>query len=111
MKVRKGDEVLIISGVYKNSKGRVLKVLPKKERVIVEGINFRKHHSKPTQQMPQGGIIEREAPIHVSNVMVICPANGKPTRVSKKALDGEGKASRNRVRYSKKYDEVIPAGE
>lgn len=111
MHVRKGDEVLVISGNYKGQRGRVLKVFPDKNRVIVEGINFIKRHMRPTQQFPQGGIIEREAPIHASNVMVILPTNGKPTRVSKKVLDGEGKTSRKRVRYSKKYDEIIPTGE
>jgi large subunit ribosomal protein L24 len=111
MHVRKGDEVLVITGNYKGKRGRVLKVFPKKNRVIVEGINFIKRHTRQSQQFPQGGIIEREAPIHASNVMVICPGNNKPTRVSTKVLDGEGKKSRNRVRYSKKYDEIIPAGE
>lgn len=111
MHVRKNDQVMVISGDERGKKGRVLKVFPKTNRIIIEGVNFIKRHSRPTQQNPQGGIIEREAAIHASNVMVLCPSNNKPTRVSKKLLEGEGKRSRQKVRYSKKYDEIIPSGE
>lgn len=111
MHVRKGDQVLIISGDYKDKRGRVLKVFPKKDRVIVEGVNFIKRHTRPSQKNTQGGIIEKEAPVHVSNVMVILPGKNLPTRVSTKVLDGEGKSNKRRVRYSKKYDEIIPSGE
>ena len=64
MRVRKNDQVLVLSGNYKGKKGKVLKVFPEESRVIVEGVNFIKRHSRPTQQNPQGGIIEKEAPIH-----------------------------------------------
>jgi large subunit ribosomal protein L24 len=68
MRIKKGDHVVVITGKYKGVKGRVLKAFPKTERVIVERVNFIKKHTRPTQQNPQGGIIEREGPIHVSNV-------------------------------------------
>ncbi|MEJ2628253.1 MAG: 50S ribosomal protein L24 [bacterium] len=87
MKVVKNDNVLVLSGNNKGKSGRVLKVLPQKNRIIVEGINFIKKHARPTQKNPQGGIIEKEASIHVSNVMVICPKCNTPTRVGNKILD------------------------
>lgn len=111
MHVRKNDQVQIISGDHRGKRGKVLKVFPDKNRVIVEGINLIKRHTRPSQQNPQGGIIEKEAPIHASNVMVIAPSSNVPTRVSSKVLDGEDKKSRRRVRYSKKYDEILPSGE
>jgi large subunit ribosomal protein L24 len=94
MKVVKNDMVLVISGNSKGKKGKVLKVFPAKQRVIVEGVNFIKRHTKKSQKNPQGGIIEKEAPIHASNVMVICPKCGKPARIGRKVLDG-GKRIRN----------------
>lgn len=111
MHVKKGDQVVVISGDDKGSKGRVLKAFPKRNRVIIEGVNLIKRHTRPNQQNPNGGIIEKEASIHASNVMVIAPSANAPTRVSKTQNEGEGKASRRRSRYSKKYDEIIPSGE
>ncbi len=87
MKIRRDDTVLVISGNDKGKRGRVLRVIPEQDRLIVEGIRMMKRHTKPTQRDPQGGIVEREAPIHVSNVMVIDPHNDEPTRVGKKRLD------------------------
>ena len=87
MKIRRDDTVLVISGNDKGKRGRVLRVIPEQDRLIVEGIRRMKKHTKPTQRDPQGGIVEREAPIHVSNVMVIDPHNDEPTRVGKKRLD------------------------
>ena len=87
MKIRRDDTVLVISGNDKGKRGRVLRVIPEPDRLIVEGIRMMKKHTKPTQRDPQGGIVEREAPIHVSNVMVIDPHNDEPTRVGKKRLD------------------------
>ena len=87
MKIRRDDTVLVISGNDKGKRGRVLRVIPEQDRLIVEGIRMLKKHTKPTQRDPQGGIVEREAPIHVSNVMVIDPHNDEPTRVGKKRLD------------------------
>jgi large subunit ribosomal protein L24 len=94
MKVVKNDMVLVVSGNAKGKKGKVLKVFPAKQRVIVEGVNFIKRHTRKSQKNPQGGIIEKEAPIHASNVLVICPKCGKPTRIGRKVLE-DGKRIRN----------------
>ena len=102
MKVVKNDKVVVISGNYRGEEGKVLKVFPKTNKVIVEGVNFIYRHTKPSQKNPQGGIIEKEAPIHVSNVMVICPNCDNPARIGKKVLeDGQ------RVRYCKGCGEMI----
>lgn len=81
LSIRKGDRVEVIAGKDKGKKGKVLLALPKEERVMVEGITMIKRHVRPTRKVPQGGIQEREAPIHVSNVQVICPSCGQPTRI------------------------------
>ena len=81
MHVKKGDKVMVISGKDKGKTGVILSAFPKKDRVLVEGVNIVKKHSKPSQMNPQGGIISQEAPIHVSNVMPIDPKTGEPTRV------------------------------
>lgn len=89
MKVVKNDNVIVISGNYKGKKGKVLKVFPKQNRVIVEGVNFIKRHTRPTQKNQQGGIVEKEAPIQVSNLMVICPKCDTPTRLGRKMLENK----------------------
>ena len=91
MKVMKNDNVLVISGNYKGKKGKVLKVFPRDRRVIVEGVNFIKRHTKPTQKNPQGGIVEKEAPVHVSNLMVVCPKCDTPSRLGRKILEDGSK--------------------
>lgn len=101
MHVKKGDKVKVITGKDKGKTGVILKALPKKDRVIVEGVNIVKKHAKASQENPQGGIIEFEAPIHVSNVMVIDPKTGEPTRVGYKIEDGK------KVRISKKSGAVL----
>jgi large subunit ribosomal protein L24 len=102
MKVRKGDDVIVLSGRDKGKKGSVLRVLREENRVVVQGVNVVKRHTKPSAASP-GGIVEREAPIHVSNVSHIDPADGKPTRVGFKFLeDGSRK-----VRFAKRSGEVI----
>ena len=103
--VKKGDDVLVIAGNDKGQRGRVLMVNPQKERVLVEGINMRTHHEKPTQENPQGGRLKREASIHVSNVMVIDPTTDEPTRVGRKRIDEQGGG--RWVRYSKSSGEII----
>ena len=85
-KVQQNDMVLVISGDDRGRRGKVLKVFPDKNRVIVEGINMTKRHTRPTQQLPQGGIVEKEAPIHISNVKVIAPKSNVPTRIGVKRL-------------------------
>lgn len=81
MHVRRGDRVKVIAGNYAGAEGTVLRVLPKENRVVVEGVNLRKRHQRPTPQNPEGGIITFEAPIHASNVMLIDPTTGEPARV------------------------------
>lgn len=103
--VKKGDEVKVIAGNEKGREGRVLAVFPDKERVLVEGINMRVHHDQPTQDNPQGGRIEREVAIHISNVMVIDPSTGEPTRIGRKRIEEE--SGGRWVRYSKKSGEII----
>lgn len=100
--VKKGDTVIVITGKDKGHKGKVLSVLPKKQRVIVEKANIVKRHTRPTRTMPQGGIIEKEAPIHSSNVMLFCSKCNNATRVGRKILDDGRK-----VRVCKKCGEVL----
>ena len=88
-RIRKGDLVQVISGKYKGAKGRIQVVLADENKVIVEGINVKKRHVKPNAKMPQGGVVEREAPIDACKVMPIDPSTGKPTRVKIKIEDGK----------------------
>ena len=107
MKIRKNDRVMVIAGNHKGSNGRVLKVFPEQNRVIVEGVNLIKRHTRPTQRNPNGGIVEKEGTIHVSNVMLIDPKLNVPTRIGATVLKGADKKSRNRARVAKKSGEVI----
>ncbi len=100
--IKKGDIVFVNSGEYKGTKGKVLEVIGIKQRAIVEGVNLVKKHTKPNTKHPKGGIIEQLAPIHISNLMVVDPKTGTPTRIGRK-LDSKGKL----VRYSKKSGEEI----
>lgn len=100
--VRKGDTVLVITGKNLGKKGKVLSVIPERSRVIIEGVNVVKRHSRPTRKTPQGGIMQKEAPVHSSNVMLYCNKCNSPTRVGKKILEDEEK-----VRICKKCGEVI----
>tara|TARA_B100000700_G_C14872948_1_gene774293 strand:+ start:146 stop:451 length:306 start_codon:yes stop_codon:yes gene_type:complete len=100
MKIKKGDTVKVITGKYKGKTSRVIKVYPKIEKIIVEGVNLAKKHMRPTQENPQGGINEIEMPIHISNVKLFI--NNNDTRIGYKILE-DGK----KVRYAKKTGEVI----
>jgi large subunit ribosomal protein L24 len=101
-RIVKGDEVLVISGNDRGRTGKVLAVFPKQRRVVVEGVNFIKRHTRPSQQNPQGGIVEREAPIHISNVLPYDAKAGRGTRVrTRKLSDG------TRVRESTASGEVL----
>lgn len=104
MKIRRNDEVIVITGEDKGKRGKVLAVFPAKTRVLVEGVNFVKRHTKPRPGR-QGGIVEKEAPIHVSNVMIVDPRSGGPSRVGTEAVAG-GK----RQRVAKKSGSALPAG-
>ncbi len=103
MHIKKGDSVKVIAGKYKGKEGKVLKVFPEKNRVIIEGVNIVKRHTRPSQDNPKGGIIEKEAPVHASNLMVV--VNGTPTRIGTRILkDG------SKVRFSKKTGETVTEG-
>jgi large subunit ribosomal protein L24 len=107
MKIKKEDSVIVIAGNFRGKTGKVLKVFPKENRVIVEGVNIRKRHSKPTQQNPQGGIIEKEAPINVSNVMLLDPKTNEPTRLGSKILIDDKTGKKKHARVSKVSGEMI----
>ncbi|MBN2188916.1 MAG: 50S ribosomal protein L24 [Chitinispirillaceae bacterium] len=101
-RVRKNDTVQVMSGEFRGKTGRVVKVFPEKSRALVEGLNIVKRHTKPNRKTQQGGIVQKEAPLHLSNLMLVCPKTGKPTRIGVSILDG-GK----RVRFSKRAKETI----
>ncbi len=107
MKIRKNDNVMVIAGNDRGKTGKVLKVFPSISKVIVEGINIRKRHTKPSQKNPQGGILEKEAPIHVSNVMLIDPKTNEPTRLGSQIILDERTKKKKRVRISKVSGEMI----
>lgn len=102
MHIKKEDTVIVISGKDKGKKGRVIAAFPKDHRVLVEGVNMVKKHAKPSLQNQQGGILNQEAPIHASNVMIVDPKTGEPTRVGFKVLDNGKK-----VRVAKKSGQQI----
>ena len=100
--IKSEDNVLVITGKEKGKRGRVLSVMPSKSELIIEKVNIIKRHMKPSRKYSQGGIIEKEAPIQLSNVMLLCPKCGKPTRISNMILE-----SGKKVRACKKCGEVI----
>ena len=103
LSIRKGDRVKVIRGNYKDTEGTVLRVEREKGRVVVQGVNVRKRHRKPSASDPQGGIVEFEAPIHASNVMLLDPKTGEPTRV-RSAVGADGK----RERVAARSGQAIP---
>ncbi len=105
MKLRKGDEVMVVSGEDRGKRGKILRVLRDKNRVVVEGVSFIRRHTRPSQSNPQGGIVEREAPIHASNVMVVDPKSGRPTRVGARVHED---GTRDRV--ARRSGEILPSG-
>lgn len=108
MKIRKNDNVMVIAGNDKGKTGKVLKVFPKHSRLIVEGINIRKKHTKPSQRAPQGGIQEKEAPIHISNVMILDPKSNEPTRIGSKIILDDKTGKKKIARISRASGEMIP---
>lgn len=102
MHVKKGDMVEVISGKDKGKKGKVLKVLPRKATLVVEGVNIVKRHTKPSQKLPQGGILEKSAPLYSSKVLLFCPTCDKGVRTGSKVLDNGKK-----VRVCKKCGETL----
>ena len=102
LRIKKGDNVIVIAGNDKGKTGKVLSVIPAENRAIVEGVNLVSKHTKPNTKAPQGGIIKQEAPIHISNLSLVDPKTGEPTRVAIKKND-DGK----KVRVAKKSGEEI----
>ncbi len=100
--IKKGDTVFVNAGESKGQTGKVLEVLRDKERAIVEGVNMVSKHTKPNAQNPQGGIVKKEAPIHISNLMLVDPTTGKPTRIGRRKNEED-----KLVRYAKKSGEEI----
>ena len=90
--IRKGDTVQVISGAHKGATGKVLRILPRKELVVIEGVNMVYRHVRPTRRNPQGGRLQKEAPLHVSNVLPVDERTGRGTRVRFQVTDGGGKA-------------------
>jgi large subunit ribosomal protein L24 len=107
MRLKKNYTVIVISGVDKGKKGKILKVFKKENKVIVEGVNLRKKHQKPNQKNPQGGIIIKELPIPAAKVMLVDPKTGKPTRIRKQLILDEKTGKRKRIRISVKSGETI----
>ena len=107
MKIRKNDNVMVIAGNARGKSGKVLKVYPERERIIIEGVNIIKRHSRPSQKNPQGGIVQREAPIHVSNVMLIDPKTNEVTRVGSKVVKDDTTGKKRRMRVSKATGETF----
>jgi len=103
-RIKKGDTVEVVQGKEAGKRGKVMRVLEGEERVIVERVNFIKRHVRPSQKTPQGGVIEREASMHISNVQLVCPGCGKPARVGVRT-EGEDK-----VRYCKKCNVQVDKG-
>jgi large subunit ribosomal protein L24 len=107
MKIHKNDTVMVIAGNSRGKTGKVLKVYPEKERVIVEGVNIIKRHTRPNQRNPQGGIVQREAAIHVSNVMLLDPKSNQITRVGTKVVKDETTGKKRRMRVAKATGEMF----
>lgn len=102
MHVKKNDLVMVVNGKEKGKSGRILRVLPEKERVIIEKINFVKRHARPHGKQRQGGILEKEAPLHISNVMLLCEKCNKAVRIGHRMVEGSKKA-----RYCRKCGEIF----
>lgn len=103
LKIKKNDTVVVITGASKGTKGKVVKIFPNEQRAIVEGVNLVSKHTKPNTANPQGGIIKQEATIHISNLMLVDPKSGNPTRVGRI----KDEKSKKLVRFAKKTGEVI----
>jgi large subunit ribosomal protein L24 len=107
MKIRKNDMVMVIAGNSRGKSGKVLKVYPDRERIIIEGVNIIKRHSRPNQKNPQGGIVQRESTIHVSNVMLVDPKTNETTRVGTKVVKDDTTGKKKRMRVAKSTGEMF----
>ena len=104
--LKKNDKVKVISGNHKGKEGKILKIYRDKHKVIVEGVNIIKRHTRPNQKNPQGGITQKEAPINLSNIMLIDPKAGEPSRIGMEVITDEN-GKKKRMRYGKKSGEII----
>lgn len=102
MHVHRDDTVLVLTGKDRGKKGRIIRLFPTKNKALIEKINMVKRHTRPNQQMPQGGIMEKESPVHISNLQVICTKCGKPTRIGHKRLN-----EATTVRICRKCGEIL----
>jgi large subunit ribosomal protein L24 len=107
MKIRKNDNVIVIAGNNRGKTGKVLKVFPKVNRVIVEGVNLRKRHTKASQKNPQGGITEKEAPVNVSNIMILDPKTNEKTRIGSRIIIDEKTGKQKSARISRSSGEML----
>lgn len=107
MKIHKNDNVAVIAGNSLGKNGKVLKVFRDNQRVIIEGVNIIKRHTRASQKNPQGGIVQKEAPIHASNVMVICPKCNKPSRVGRKEVTDSATGRKQMMRVCRKCEEMF----
>jgi len=105
MKIKKGDQVKVIAGKDRGKTGKVLRVITDKKQVLIEGVNLIYKHSRPSQKNPKGGIIEKEGPIHISNVMYL--SSDGPTRIGFRVIEDQEKKTKNKVRISVKSGEMI----
>ena len=101
MHVKKGDTVVVLSGKDKGKQGKIISAFPKKSQVVVEDVNKVKRHTKPSVKAPQGGILDKEMPLHACKVMLVCPSCNKPTKIGHKTVDGKN------VRICKKCGEIV----
>jgi large subunit ribosomal protein L24 len=104
--LKKNDRVKVISGNHRGKEGKILKIFRSKKSVIVEGVNIIKRHTRPTQKNPQGGITQKEAPIHISNIMLIDPKSNEPSRIGMQIITDDS-GNKKRMRYGKKSGEII----
>jgi large subunit ribosomal protein L24 len=107
MKIHKNDNVIVIAGNARGKSGKVLKVFSDNGRVIVEGVNIIKRHSRPSQKNPHGGIVQKEAPITRDNVMLVCPKCSKPTRIGRKAVTDSTSGKTRMMRICRKCEEMF----
>jgi len=107
MKIRKNDTVMVITGDDKGKTGKVLKVFPDENKILVEGINFIKRHTRGTQKNPKGGILEKEAAFHISNVLVYCSKCGASTKVGHKVITSDASGKPEKVRICRRCGEVL----
>ncbi|MBI1808010.1 MAG: 50S ribosomal protein L24 [Ignavibacteria bacterium] len=107
MKIHKNDNVMVIAGNARGKSGKVLKMFREERRIIIEGVNIIKRHARPSQKNPQGGIVQKEAPISAANAMVICPKCSKPSRVGRKAVTDSATGKKHMMRVCRNCEEMF----